>query len=119
VHEVQPASDLGRDEITFVTPLHVLPHLEGHFWTMSEIDLIKGKIEATEAKLKKSEIKLEQLEQAEEKDAVEIKKWEDRRNRLEDLLTKQTDLLAEQQRKENLLLAKQGKHHPFTFIFFA
>ena len=82
---------------------------------MSEIDLIKGKIAETEAKIKKAETKLEQLEESEENEAT-IKKWEERRDRLEALLT-------EQQKKENLLLASQGKtsiicsHSSFFALF--
>ncbi len=69
---------------------------------MSEIDLIKGKIADTEAKLKKAETKLDQLEEAEEKDEVKIQQC---REDVRDLRNLQT----EQQKEKNLLLANQGK----------
>jgi septal ring factor EnvC (AmiA/AmiB activator) len=76
---------------------------------MSELDLIKSKIVDTEAKLKKAEAKLEQLEGSEVKNELEIKKWEGRTERL-------ATLLIAQQNEENLILANQGKKHSFTFI---
>jgi chromosome segregation ATPase len=69
---------------------------------MSGIDEIRADIVDTNAKLKKAETKLEQLEEAEQKDETKIQQCR------EDVLDLR-NLLIEQQRKENLLLASQGE----------
>lgn len=69
---------------------------------MSGIDEIKADIVDTNAKLKKAETKLEQLEEAEQKNETKIQQC---REDVRDL----RNLLIEQLRKENLLLANQGE----------
>ena len=78
-----------------------------HSFSMSGSDEIRAYIVDTNAKLKKAETKLDQLEEAEQKDETKIQQC---REDVRDL----RKLLIEQQRKENLLLASQGE---FQLVF--
>ena len=69
---------------------------------MSGIDEIRADIVDTNSKLKKAETKLEQLEEAEQKDEMKIQQC---REDVRDL----RNLLIEQLREKNLLLASQGE----------
>lgn len=101
---------------------------------MSDVEIIKAKIadtdaelKKTKAKLEKAETKLEKLGEAEEPDdskiqkaTIEVRELRAQWMKQTDLLTKQTDLLTEERKKENILLANQGKKILISFhsLFF-